>query len=463
MRYLRIAERYLPFALIIATVILSSLINQLFLISAALLLSALLLFLKVPELPLAVIFNGTLLYFYLVYRLGFQTGRPLTAAFYGLLAFSFMIAGLLTLIKNYRYFYLSIVDILFSVFFLMIFLSYLAFSTNNINAYKKVTYAPVLAIAPYMGARLLFFEMRVRKFLKYSITVAIVLMIPAFYEFIYNPAVTQRIRYSMFMFKSFANVDNPMLLGNTYAILIIIILIWRLETHRFKLRHLILLALSAHLVLLSGSRGIIVSLATAITFYFLFLSSLRSPRKFFIITALVLMFVVNYLLLPNRLANFYQYSVTAQARQESTSSIQMRMDKWERAIHDIKQHPVLGLGVGNSDRGSGRPHNIILEIAVELGIPGIFIFTLLCYAIIRKAMYYLRVKEFTNSNILMKIALVVFIQSLTHNMFSGIVTDQIRLFISMGLIVCLDNIRLANTYSDINSISHMQKSAVVGT
>lgn len=440
-------NKYLPVVLIPAVLTSVALYNPLLLLAAALLLLVLFIFLKMPELPLAVIFNGTLLYFYMVYRLGMQTSRPLTAGFYGLLVYTFLTAGLLLLIKGHRRFYLSIVDILFSAFFLLIFLSYIAFSTENYNAYVKAAYAPVLAIAPYFGARMLFSETRIRNFLKYSIMIAVLLMIPAFYELFNNPALGQRIRYSMFIFTNLSNVDDPMRLGNTYAILIIIVLIWQLEKHRFKIRHLILIGLSSYLVLLSGSRGIIVSLAVSLVFYFLFLSRLRPAKRIFTITALILLFSSNYYLLPNKLAKFYQYSVTARARQESTSSIQMRMSMWKQAIHDFKEHPVLGMGIGNSDNGSGRPHNIILELAVELGIPGLFIFTLLCCAVITKAMYFIRDIEFSESNILMKIALIIFIHSLTHTMFSGIITDQIRLFISMGLIVCLDNIRLTNTYS----------------
>lgn len=365
------------------------------------------------------------------------------------------------LIKGKQHFYPSIVDILFSVFFLMIFLSYMAFSTDNYTAYRKVAYAPALAIAPYFGARLLFSEFRIKKFLKYSISIAVILMIPAYYELVTNPSLGQRTRYSMFIFENHSNVDNPMLLGNTYAILIIIVLIWQLEKHRFKIRHLILIELSAYLVMLSGSRGIIVSLATAITFYFLFLSRLKPSNKFLIIISLTLLFSVNYFLLPNKLAKFYQYSFSVQARQESISSIQMRKVMWKQALHDIREHPILGLGIGNSDKGSGRPHNIILEIAAELGIPGLFIFILLCYAVIRKAMYFIGNEECPELNILMKIALVVFIHSLAHTMFSGIVTDQIRLFISMGLIVCLNNILMINTYSETNSIPYFEKTVTV--
>ena len=123
----------------------------------------------------------------------------------------------------------------------------------------------------------------------------------------------------------------------------------------------------------------------------------------------------------------------------------MRFTKWRQAISDIADNPVLGLGLGNSDEGRGRPLNIVLEATAELGIAGLFIFIFLCYATMRKAMKFLNNKDFSNSHILMKLILVLFIHSLTHAMFSGIITDQIRLYTTMALIVCLDNIRLDRT------------------
>ena len=419
--------------------------NTNFFIAALPLLIVIPVFLKKPELPLAVIFNGTFVYFYLTYKMGLYINRTMTGSFYALLVYSFLLAEIVMLTKGHIRFRISLVDVLFSALFLLIFVSYLLFSTNNEIAYKKILYAPMLAIAPYFGARLLFSITRIKKFLKYSILIPAALMMPAFYELFHNPLFTQRTRFSMYMFEDSLSKDNPILFGNMYAILMIIFLVRRLELRKLRLWHLLPLGLCMYFVLLSGSRGVLVSFVVSMVFYLFVISKIRLKTKFFIISAILFLSICGYMLLPENLTKFYQYTISTEAREDSVSSIQMRFTKWDQAIHDISEHPLMGLGAGNSDNGLGHPHNIVLESAAELGIIGLSIFLLLCYAVARKAMKFIKTEESFVSNMLMKIAFVLFVYSLIHSMFSGIITDQIRLYTSMGLIVCLDNLRLETT------------------
>jgi hypothetical protein len=48
-------------------------------------------------------------------------------------------------------------------------------------------------------------------------------------------------------------------------------------------------------------------------------------------------------------------------------------------------------------------------------------------------------------------------------MFSGMVTDQIRLYTTMGLIICLDNMRLTKTYTEVNTAAFIENTAKVNT
>ena len=408
-----------------------------------------LIFLKKPELPLAVVFNGTLVYFYLIYKMGFSTNRILTASFFAVPACSFLLAEILMLIKGHKRIRISLIDVLFSILFFSIFISYLLFSTSNDMAFKKISYAPLLAIAPYFGARLMLSEIRIKELLRYSILVPAALMIPAFYELFYNPVITERPRFSMYIFEGSTNQDNPILFGNMYGILIVIVLVRLLELRRLRLWYFVPLGLSAYLILLSGSRGVIVSFTVSMMFYFFVISRIKLKTKLLVASTVLLLFVSGYKLLPEKLTDFYQYTVTTEAREEAGSSIQMRLSRWNRAISDISEHPVLGLGLGNSDNGSGRPHNIILEAAAELGVFGLSIFLLMCYTTTKKAMKFIRNEESSDSIVLMKIVFVLFVYSLTHAMFSGIITDQIRLYTTMGLIVCLDNLRLEKTKNEV--------------
>jgi len=152
-------------------------------------------------------------------------------------------------------------------------------------------------------------------------------------------------------------------------------------------------------------------------------------------------FSVYKLFIPQRLDDFYKYSLSANARQDTTSSIQIRTSKWERAICDFAENPIIGVGTGNSDNRSGYPHNIVLEVAAEFGVLGLFVFALLCYTVVRKATIFLKNKQLSNSHMLMRLLLVLFIYMLTHAMFSGYIANHVCLYICMGLIVCLDNLQ----------------------
>ena len=444
---------YLSTVALISLVVFATIYGTTLFIAALLLLLTFILFLKSPELALAILFNGTLIYFYAVYKLGFQTNRISTGAFYGFLAFSFLLAEALLLSKEHANFRLSFVDILFSIFFLLFFLSYLAFSTDNDMAYKKIAYAPLLAVMPYFGSRFLLSEKRIKNFFKYSVFVAIILMPPAFYEHFFNPVLAQKTRFSMYFFENTNVKDNPILFGSTYAVLLIIVLVWMLESGKFTTINPFIIAASAYFILLSGSRGVIISLLTAIIFYFSLISKIKLRTKIYASVFILFTFFGIYkYLLPERLANFYSYSISANALQDSGSSIHMRIVMWEQAIRDFVENPIIGIGTGNSNNRSGFPHNIVLEVAAEFGVLGLLVFISLVYIIVRKAVVFLRNMQLSNSHMLMRLLLVLFIYFLTHAMFSGHMANQFRLYISVGLIACLDNLwRLRLPDRSVNS------------
>ena len=106
------------------------------------------------------------------------------------------------------------------------------------------------------------------------------------------------------------------------------------------------------------------------------------PRLF---AGLLLAGVLSFHLAAPRLAGLEQ-----QARQVSDNSIRHRMDIWALAGEYIAERPILGYGFSNSDRipakpgqmmlsGTARvfplyPHNVLMQVQVELGLPGILLF-----------------------------------------------------------------------------------------
>lgn len=133
------------------------------------------LFVKNPEIPLAILFNGTLIYFYLIFKMGLQTNTLMTGIFYGFLTLSSLLGGFLLTIKKIHKFKFGSIDVLFISFFILFFLNYFTFTfyAENESAYRKLSYALPIVIAPYFGIRFLFSVKRIKNF---STTVSLYLL-----------------------------------------------------------------------------------------------------------------------------------------------------------------------------------------------------------------------------------------------------------------------------------------------
>lgn len=389
---------------------------------------------KRPELSLATLFNGTFIYLYLVYKMGFETSRLLTGGFFGFLAVSFFLGGILTA-KRPRKFRLASIDLLFICFFSLVFLSYFMFRTGSESAYRKIAYAPLLVVLPYFGIRFLTSEERIKRFFSYCVLVAAILIIPALYELFFNPVFAGSGRFSMYMFPKHGS--NPILFGITFATLLIILFVWGLEQRKLKFKYLFLMVPAVFLLLRSGSRGAVISLLVAMLFYLLVVGRLRFKTKVYAAILLAFLIVGAYNIIPESTVEFYQYTFTPEAREAPVSSVYQRITMWKEAINDFKANPVLGVGIGNSVGGIGYPHNILLEVAAELGVFGLLIIISMFYLTIKKALVFIKKTEMPTLNTLMKLSLTLFVYSLTEAMFSGYITNQTRLFMSMGIIVSL--------------------------
>ena len=120
----------------------------------------------------------------------------------------------------------------------------------------------------------------------------------------------------------------------------------------------------------------------------------RWPR---LLAGLLLAGVMGFHLASPRLAALEQH-----AQQVADTSIRHRMDIWELAGEYIAERPVLGYGFSNSDRipakpgqmalsGTARvfplyPHNVLMQVQVELGVPGILIFYAVLICLMRSCL-----------------------------------------------------------------------------
>lgn len=403
----------------------------------SLLLVPFILLVRNPELALALLFNGALIFFYSIYKLGLETSRLMTGGFYAFLAFSYLLGGVILTVREQQKFRMGSTDELFICFFSLVFLSYFIFHTADNLAYTKIIYAPFLVIAPYFGIQFLSSEKTVKRFINYSILVAAVLIIPSFYELFYTSSFADASRFSMYEFSG--GVNNPILYGVTFAILLIIIATRIMEEKGVKIRYLFLIIPSAYLLIRAGSRGTLVSFFATMVFYYTIAAKARLRTKLLVSISAILLFSGIYHYVPESTANFYK--ATLEQRYDPRSSVFQRIIMWQQAFSEFKQNPIWGVGLGNSVERSGFPHNIVLETLAELGIIGLFLFLSICYSTTKKAITFIRREKRQGLNLSMKISLLLFIFSFIEAMFSGYLTQQTHFFMSIALISSISKLK----------------------
>src|SRR3989339_696708 len=146
------------------------------------------------ELPMALLFNGLFVYFYVVYKAGFNTNSLLTGGFYGMLAFTSIVGGM----KYFKEIRVTMVDILMTVYFVLYYLSFLMFSSDNPGSIQKMTLFPLLVITPYYSMRLLSKTENIRRFFVFVIIVTALLIVPSLLELIFNPIHAHSSRFSLY-------------------------------------------------------------------------------------------------------------------------------------------------------------------------------------------------------------------------------------------------------------------------
>ena len=142
-------------------------------------------------------------------------------------------------------------------------------------------------------------------------------------------------------------------------------------------RFLLLVACAAYFaaIILCGSRGAVVGAAAASLVAFA-----RNPRRIVgpVMAGVVLLGLLYFL--PESSKDRMRSALHWE--QDKTASL--RISFWKAGLKMFRDHPVLGVGLGNfpsayaesyaesgSDRGEWAPHNIFIQAASELGIAGL--------------------------------------------------------------------------------------------
>ena len=143
--------------------------------------------------------------------------------------------------------------------------------------------------------------------------------------------------------------------------------------HR-RLTNLISLAIILLAIIFSFSRSAYLALLIGWFFWWFFFSE----KKKYLILFLSLVTIINFLVFPNPVADRFLSSFNAQ---EGSNAGRILM--WQTAGKIIREYPWSGIGLANFSQyvnayfGWRNPiyaHNLFLDIAAELGIPGLFFF-----------------------------------------------------------------------------------------
>lgn len=385
-----------------------------------------------PELAVALQFSGTIFYFYAMFKLGIVPQRMLTAGFHIFLISAYLLGGIYLKLKTRRTFRFNSIDILFFMLFLWVFVSFFLYFSGSESATKKILFAPFLIIAPYCGVQLFSSEQQVKRFFIFCVLLPTIMIVPSLYELFFNPVFSNIGRFAPFVFRA-DNITNPHVFATAYADTVLILLIKTFEGHRgskfMKSAAIIIIAASVFFVLRSGARSQLLNLILILFVYFALMSKMNIRRKIALVIVIIAIFLKAYSLVPERMTNFYALS-----QQTDSASVVTRFELYKGALNDFMDNPLLGVGTGNSDRGVGFPHNIILEVASELGILGLIIFFSMCYVTVYKATAYMKSQKNTDTAILMKISLMLFVYAMLVLMYSDRLVTTIWFFVPVSII-----------------------------
>jgi len=165
------------------------------------------------------------------------------------------------------------------------------------------------------------------------------------------------------------------------------------ERHRVRLFLLAVIAVVVAGVIVTFSRGGFVTLGmTFLVYLWKFRGRAEARGAWTLAMLLVVVMLAGLPFLPA--AYVQRLSTITDAEADPTGSAQARWSDAGAALRFVSRHPIVGAGVGqnilalNQERGARwtEIHNVYLEYAVDLGLPGLFLFLLLLGSCIRATM-----------------------------------------------------------------------------
>lgn len=188
----------------------------------------------------------------------------------------------------------------------------------------------------------------------------------------------------------FTLIGNPIGVGRIFSVLVMISIVYFIHKDKYKIVFIIGFVLGLIITLATNSRGPLVALLLTILIYLYFFSAIKKSRLLFLTAALMFLFIVLLSILPRNFVSRYTFGLSKELHVSDTevkffSTSQEREVYLKQSIDYLHEHPerlLFGTGTSSFSYISKNiddrlyPHNIFIEIMLELGIFGLVLFIL---------------------------------------------------------------------------------------
>ncbi|NOZ63233.1 MAG: O-antigen ligase family protein [Calditrichaeota bacterium] len=311
----------------------------------------------------------------------------------------------------------------------------LPYSADKIYGAKKIIFYFIVNIPLLYAAYLLRGNERSIEKLIFSIfLIGMIITIFSFYSAMSN------IFFKFVRFRLSENI-GPLTIGRALGLSIItgIYFFSRYKQIVLKTFFGIITTLMIMPVIWSGSRGPTLGVLLSILLFF-FLQPTQSKFRKILFSLLFALGGIYYLSHSSS-----QVSVRMATPIASEASAAFRILAWIQAIQQFIGSPFLGIGTGSFYFDTGiiplvYPHNLILELACENGIPGLFIIVYFLYLATKQGFKNIRYYHHKNRRLALQLsitALTLFFFSVWNAMFSGDIYVNMIVWGPAGLIWAL--------------------------
>jgi O-antigen ligase len=374
-----------------------------------------------PEVPFALLYNGSAIYFYIMYVFHRQPNTLITGGWYTVLLGSCLLGFLINRLQPRAVGFDPFVPLLFC------YILFNALLLTDLNGYvwTRLSFAP-FALGPYLAGCLLQRGKQFRAFISVVIGTTAALAVP----FAIKMGSATETRFSLFSF-GVQKRDNPILVGLTFSILVLILYV-RLSDGAIRRRLPAWIALAAGLLITvrAGSRGAIVSLLISVVLYHVMAG--LTPKRIVLLAILAVGAAVTWVEMPENLKNFYKNTTEP----SEVNSVTRRTVLYGIAWQSYLSHPIFGAGEGvfmDQYDDDAYPHNMFLETAAELGTVGLILLTIVLLRVLVRARHAWRCVSGRNDADF-RLAAVLLAQAFVEAQFSGFLTAQMPFFLMLGIL-----------------------------